>query len=131
MWNKFQFSDSDHPARPRVARFERKTKREAAGTTTIPIDARQNANHASGFSRFSWSADSREQDKTRWKREREVICVRRTRYHGTSVAHTLWPPCLVIVSRCKISRSIYAPLPATGRKLAVGPRRLSRLIHLA
>ena len=71
MWNKFQFSDSDHPARPRVARFERKTKREAAGTTTIPIDARQNANHASGFSRFSWSADSREQDKTRWKRERE------------------------------------------------------------
>ena len=65
------------------------------------------------------------------EREREVVCVRRTRYHGTSIAHTLWPPCLVIVSRCKISRSIYAPLPATGRKLAVGPRRLSRLIHLA
>lgn len=30
----------------------------------------QNANHASGFSRFSWSADSREEDKT-WKKERE------------------------------------------------------------
>lgn len=55
-----------------VARFGRKTKRERRrGTTTIPIDAWQNANHASGFSRFSWSVDSREEDKTVEKRERE------------------------------------------------------------
>lgn len=102
-------SDSDHPGSHAL---EDKTR---SGTTTIPIDAKCK----SRFGIFAIFVERRQprgrQNVEKRERERRNV-VGGGRYHGTTVAHTLWPPCLVIVSRCKISRSIYAPLPATALK---------------
>lgn len=117
-------SDSDHPGSHAL---EDKTR---SGTTTIPIDAKCK----SRFGIFAIFVERRQprgrQNVEKRERERRNV-VGGGRYHGTTVAHTLWPPCLVIVSRCKISRSIYAPLPATALKTRRLVHGMTPLIHLA